>query len=142
MKKCTRCKEKKSYDLFYKNSKRKDGCQDVCISCKKQQDKEHWNKYKDKWASHYKKSKSEQFQLANNIKAEGGCKKCGEKRYWVLDFHHIDPTKKEREVGKSGSIKTMIKEIKKCIILCRNCHSDFHYLERNEKSTIDQYLNN
>ena len=40
------------------------------------------------------------------------------------------------------SFKTMKKEIEKCIVLCNNCHSEFHYLEREKNITIQEYLKN
>lgn len=30
--------------------------------------------------------------------------------------------------------------MKKCIILCANCHREFHYLERLNGITIDEFL--
>ena len=140
MKKCSRCKEEKSYDLFYKNSKRKDGHQDLCIECTKKQGKEHWAKHKDKWNKHYLVAQRERSEYINQSKGEIGCAKCGEKRYWVLDYHHLDPVVKERMVGNSGSLTSLKKEIEKCVVLCSNCHRDFHHLERNENITIEEYL--
>lgn len=44
-----------------------------------------------------------------------------------LDFHHIDPEKKDFRVsGVSRSFKTLIKEVDKCALLCRNCHGEIH----------------
>ena len=56
-----------------------------------------------------------------------------EKRWWVLDFHHIDPTKKEKNLSnmiRSNSFKSVLQEIEKCIVLCSNCHRDLHYQEK------------
>ena len=38
----------------------------------------------------------------------------------------------------TGSTNT--NEIKKCIPLCRNCHTDFHYQEKQTGITINEYL--
>ncbi len=40
-KKCTKCKEEKSLDKFYKRKKSKDGLMEQCISCKKEYDKNY-----------------------------------------------------------------------------------------------------
>jgi len=35
----------------------------------------------------------------------------------------------------------VLKEIEKCILLCSNCHREFHYFEKVNKITIQEYLN-
>ncbi len=57
----------------------------------------------------------------------GKCQECGEDRPWVLSFHHKNPDNKI----SIDSIKTyrwsvLKKEIKKCIVLCHNCHREIH----------------
>jgi len=70
------------------------------------------------------------------------CKKCNESRWYVLDFHHIDSTEKSFELGNAPkhSIEKIQNEIKKCITLCRNCHSEFHYLEKENGITLMDYI--
>jgi hypothetical protein len=63
------------------------------------------------------------------VKLFGGkCKICGYNKYiGALDFHHIDPRKKSFALSVRGlcySWNTVAKEAKKCIILCKNCHSE------------------
>lgn len=141
MKTCSKCKEKKELNNFYKNSFKKDGHQDLCIECKKNQDKKHWDKHKIKWNKHYLKVQKERLEYFNAFKEAEKCKKCNENRYWLLDFHHIDPKLKTNLVKNMGSLKTAKTEIEKCIVLCSNCHRDFHYQERNSNMTIKEYLN-
>ena len=78
------------------------------------------------------------------IKSSTGCAKCGEKRPYVLDFHHIDPSIKDADIARmtsnSNKVENIQKEIDKCIVLCSNCHREFHYLEMMEKITIEDYL--
>ena len=74
---------------------------------------------------------------------ECGCKKCGEKRPYVLDFHHINPQNKTGVIAhmiKSSSAENLLEELQKCVVLCANCHREFHYLERTEGITFDKYL--
>ncbi len=64
------------------------------------------------------------------------CSKCGESRWWVLDFHHVDPDKKEDSIHNllRNSTKEKVKEeINKCIVLCANCHRDLHYQKQKEE---------
>lgn len=57
----------------------------------------------------------------------GKCCMCGyDKCVRALDFHHINPKEKEFSVSADGSTrswKRIEKELQKCIILCKNCHS-------------------
>ena len=56
------------------------------------------------------------------------CAKCGENHPACLDFHHEE--KKEKEVTvmvhEGYSIKRIMVEIKKCDVLCSNCHRKLH----------------
>jgi hypothetical protein len=88
-----------------------------------------------------KKRRQDISDELNKIKSQKCCQKCGENRYYVLDFHHIDPKQKDFGLNdKSKNINTIFKEIEKCVILCSNCHREFHHLERSNKLTIQKYL--
>jgi hypothetical protein len=59
----------------------------------------------------------------------GACCICGYSKYnGSLEFHHIDPSQKEFGIGnaKLTAFKKIIPELDKCILLCRNCHSEVH----------------
>ena len=61
------------------------------------------------------------------------CAKCGFSHPAALDFHHVDPSEKERAVSyfqKNGQFAKAMKEIEKCIVLCANCHRIHHYEEK------------
>ncbi len=69
-----------------------------------------------------------------NLKKGLSCVECGESRYWVLDFHHKERSEKEDNLGTILFSKGKVafqKELKKCIVLCSNCHRDLHHKERN-----------
>ncbi|MBR5939451.1 hypothetical protein IKZ77_02785 [Candidatus Saccharibacteria bacterium] len=79
-----------------------------------------------------------------NLKSEIKCAKCGENRGYVLDFHHKDPATKEATIARMTSNKYTLdkleKELEKCIVLCANCHREFHYFNKNLGITLDDYL--
>jgi len=60
--------------------------------------------------------------------AEKGCSKCDEHNPRVLEFDHLDPTKKHKPIsrlvttGYSWASEVLRAEIRKCQILCANCH--------------------
>ena len=90
------------------------------------------------------KGYEERKQWVSSIKEQCKCAKCGEKRSYLLDFHHLDPTQKDSTVARltssSSSKQRIQEEIDKCIVLCANCHREFHYLEHNHGITIEEYL--
>lgn len=57
------------------------------------------------------------------------CSHCPENDAVCLEFHHLDPTKKETAIGtvaNKWSLKRLKAEIEKCIVLCANCHRKEH----------------
>ena len=61
----------------------------------------------------------------------GSCQCCGyDKCKDALAFHHVDPTKKELGFGglraNPQNWDTTVQELKKCILVCHNCHSEIH----------------
>lgn len=62
----------------------------------------------------------------------GKCVKCGETNIFKLDFHHKDPNEKEfgiSQLSQHATWDTLKKEIDKCILLCSNCHVEYHMEE-------------
>lgn len=60
----------------------------------------------------------------------GKCMICGYNRcLGALDFHHLDPSKKEFGVSMKGLTKSwekIKKELDKCVLICANCHRELH----------------
>jgi hypothetical protein len=72
-------------------------------------------------------------RLSKKIKAinylGGECEKCGETNIFLLEFHHKSKTEKETTIWAIQDYRWSIieKEIKKCILLCGNCHGKLHH---------------
>lgn len=59
----------------------------------------------------------------------GKCKLCGYDKFeCALDFHHPDPENKDINFVSawSWSWSRLKKELDKCVLLCKNCHSAVH----------------
>jgi len=97
---------------------------------------------REEWKQQKLKINKERRKFINEYKSTCSCKKCGENRPYVLDFHHINPTEKIFDLGDATkySIERLKLELEKCITLCRNCHSEFHYFEKEQGITIENYL--
>lgn len=52
------------------------------------------------------------------------CSICGETDPVVLEFHHLGEKDNEvsRLMGRGASLEALIREIKKCSVVCANCH--------------------
>lgn len=126
-KKCSKCERILPLTEYYSRGGGK--YRSECKEC-------HKNYVKEKYV--------ERKEAVNDIKSIQGCKKCGETRSYVLDFHHRDPSVKDSTIARLTSnrnnMEDIQKEIDKCIVLCANCHREFHYLENKEHITIEQYL--
>ena len=96
---------------------------------------------------YYEKNKEKVIAANNVVKARGKekwelykgslkCARCDESHIACMDFHHLDPAEKEYEVSKlvgNGMYTKAYKEIKKCIVLCANCHRKEHYVQQRQK---------
>lgn len=62
------------------------------------------------------------------LKEGGKCIRCGyNKCLSALEFHHKDPTKKDFGISDDNMrLKEAVEEVKKCILICSNCHREFH----------------
>ena len=125
---CSRCKRELPLTQFYSRGNGK--LRSECKECHKE----------------YVKSKYQERKGAiGEVKASIGCAKCGDTRSYVLDFHHKDSSIKDANIARMTSNKNRLediqKEIDKCVVLCSNCHREFHHLEFTQGLTIDEYLN-
>ena len=67
--------------------------------------------------------------LAKIKEVRGGkCVRCGyNKCLKALEFHHIDPTKKDFTISNDHfRLIDAVKESKKCILICSNYHKELH----------------
>ena len=71
-----------------------------------------------------RRKRLERLQLGINLLG-GKCAKCGGVfDPCQYDFHHVNPEEKEFTIGENVLIgeARFISELKKCVLLCANCH--------------------
>ena len=150
---CSKCKIEKPVNEFRFRNKAQGIYHSQCKDCEKQRDKVHYRESQERRiaireTANFQRNRN--LNIVDNAK-KNGCKKCGEKRMYVLDFHHRNPQEKDDTIImnklktllaliKSSSAERIAEEIEKCIILCANCHREFHFLERTNGITIDEFL--
>jgi len=75
-----------------------------------------------------------QRQFIRKVKSKYGCKICGIKDWRVLDFDHLDNSIKKFNISNHASnaytLSKLKNEMRKCQILCSNCHRIKTFEER------------
>lgn len=131
MKICSKCKVPKSASNFHKNKRKNDGLQNICKSCAKERDALSYATNESRRqlikSTRTRKTSSNRQFLAR-YKRFIGCQNCGEKEPVVLDLHHDNAASKEGDPSNlcGRSRKRLKDEVRKCIVLCANCHRKVH----------------
>ena len=142
---CPKCKETMQTTLFSSNKSKPDGLQRVCKQCSRDANIKSYNKHKKRYHSRSQAYTQKTLNELKEYKASQTCQKCGNDKYYLLEFHHLDPSTKDGDVStlaKTKGKRAVWDEIAKCVVLCKNCHSDFHHLERTYQTCIFDYLPN
>lgn len=139
MKICAKCQRIFPKFLIIDGKKRNFQRRKYCLSCspfgnhntqKLEIIKNKKNSYNSKKEKNFLKRFSKKQKLIDLFGS--CCQSCGyKKNIAALGFHHIDPKTKKitLDVGTIGnrSWDLILKESKKCKLLCSNCHMEQHY---------------
>jgi transposase len=70
----------------------------------------------------------------------GKCEHCGETNFFKLEFHHLESEEKEYNISRIRNYRWSIieSEIKKCKLLCRNCHNEEHNGYKDKRRFINK----
>lgn len=92
--------------------------------------REWYHRNKEKAKARVIERKRELQEWLREYKSRLVCS-CGEDHIACLEFHHPDPAEKEIAVSQAitdgWSRERVLQEIKKCIVLCANCHRKIHH---------------
>ena len=100
--------------------------------------KANYQDNKELWRQRQRNRRIENKAYLTEIKATG-CSRCGyNKCPDALEFHHPDENKdfSVAESARLHSLKTLKKEVEKCILLCSNCHREEHWNLRNNIARV------
>lgn len=110
MRVCSICKIGKDLAEFYLNPGTTDGRGSQCKSCDTKRIRERGRERKKRLVEVF----------------GGKCSKCGyDKCIKALEFHHENGDK-DFSVSRSKNFDDILKEAKKCILVCANCHRELH----------------
>jgi hypothetical protein len=148
MRTCNACSASLPLEAFHRNKSRPLGREYRCKICFNQYQKsrghdEEVKQYNrgsvtQKYATRIKQPGTVWFGVAEaqrwlyDYRASHPCVVCSESCAECLDFHHLDPSTKDRtyrtlpEFARKGGLDAVKKEIEKCVVLCANCHRKVH----------------
>ncbi len=122
------------------------GFRKVCRYCRVEQDESCFEVCKVVAGKAYRRHKCRRCKRATQnrrrhrlrdwletLKKSLRCTECGFDDFRALEFHHPDGEEKDFAIGEmlkdNRSIAAVEREIRKCIVLCANCHRILHYDE-------------
>ncbi len=130
-KQCNSCKQNKPLNKFGNNKTKSDGKQKSCKECLRNQSIKSYNKDKVRYYNRIKSNNKRIKDWYHEYRQTLVCSVCPETRWWVLEWHHLDMSQKDFNIGDMTSngygIDTILGEINKCIVVCSNCHRDIHH---------------
>jgi len=125
---CTKCKEIKDISQFGKNKRKKDGLQHYCIPCHIEFNSKWYIKNKERLIRKASIRNTEITKISQdyvyNYLLSNPCVICGEKDPIVLEFDHLRDKIESISamISRKYSLDLIKEEIKKCQVLCANCH--------------------
>lgn len=138
MKTCSNCKlEKPLTEFNYKTGR---NLQPWCKICSRAESRRHYHSNKESYLIKQRKrnaiNREEINQYVNEIKSTTPCTDCGKLYpHYVMDFDHLHD--KKFEIGRFAhcgySLEIVKEEIKKCELVCSNCHRSRTWIRRKLK---------
>ena len=135
---CNTCKNEKLIEEFSFRNKNENQRHASCKLCYIEIRKKYYNNNKEKTKNKNNRLIERNRNWLVSYKSGKFCYCCDQCDVAVLDFHHLN-NKKFNVVSmiRGYSIESIIEEIKKCVIVCSNCHRKIHY----HKLSIDELKN-
>jgi hypothetical protein len=127
MKRCARCGEEKPTSEFGWKDQSKRRLMSYCKPCVTANSRQHYAANKESYAIRTRRAKLRRREDRTNwllgyFKMHP-CVDCGETDPLVLDFDHLrDKEFSIGEVLQDGRWSAILAEIKKCEVVCANCH--------------------
>lgn len=151
---CSKCNLEKKKSEFSMDRSKKDGRFIWCKDCKY----EHNQKTKTS-----RNLKQKEYNQANKIQIElarlerrsarleyiwnlkkSPCADCGQTFHpFVMDFDHTDRSLKSRDVSQINRLDEIAEEVKKCEVVCSNCHRlrTYKVIENNYRDRVSKLQN-
>lgn len=133
----------KNKEKIKKNSKKRyylkrEECKNQC--------KKYYQKNKEKRKQYIKQCFDDNYSLLTNKGLITDCIICGfpKEKFAAIDFHHINPEEKEKQMSPlihNPVSQGLLEEARKCVCMCRNCHSLYHAGDEEVIEKFNEYTN-
>ena len=131
MKVCTMCKQKQSYDNYHKCAAKDDGYFTICKDCRKIATIKYQKKNKEKITAYKKQYRKDFTKWARKFKENKPCTDCNQIFHFsAMQWDHLPKYKKHIDLAQIMPKEKFLEEIKKCELVCANCHSVRTYNRR------------
>ena len=123
---CSKCNVEKDVTEFGINRAKKDGLQVQCKPCRKATNHDYYvkNPKKEERAAGARRLKAKNREIIYGILSKAACTDCGIADWRVLEFDHVTGDKVDNIAYLVAcKTETLLAEIDKCEIRCKNCHS-------------------
>jgi hypothetical protein len=133
-KRCPRCRRWKKFDEFSWKSQKERRLSSECKNCHNKLRRKYYKENKAKEVRRVTARKKETQRWYMELKTNLVCP-CGEDHPACLEFHHRGRKKKGEILSLAAtrygwSKKRILKETKKCDVLCSNCHRKKHWKKK------------
>ena len=114
------------------------------VEYQKEYGKNWYERHKEEVIERKKRRQQEIWNWFRRYKSTLRCMDCGISHPAVLQFHHRDRTEKSftisSVVSRATSIKQITREIKKCDVVCANCHAKRHWRETHDTDSWQEVI--
>jgi len=127
---CTKCGKRKKLANFHRRAKASDGRRPECAKCGCLQSVSYYSRHQKARISATQDRRRAALDWIRELRETSGCTICDESDPACLDYHHRNPKNKHlsiAEMVRQGySRERILKEIRKCDVVCANCHRKLH----------------
>jgi hypothetical protein len=117
---------------------------DKHAEAQKEYSRNWYQRHKDKVIERKKQRQQDIHNWFRRYKSTLYCMDCGISHPAVLQFHHLSRADKSFTissiVSRATSVKQITNEIKKCDVLCVNCHAKRHWRETYGSDSWEELL--
>lgn len=134
MKTCSKCALSKPESDYFVKDRNVGRLHAHCKDCYRMHRKTYSKLHYEKYGEDYRlRARNRRLRLKNEFRSgilshlkDNPCALCGESDVSVLEFDHITPTEKTFNISQAVRLgyswNEVLVEIKKCRVLCSNCH--------------------